>query len=71
VQQLGACTALRELEAELNFSVRDRALLSWRTLHALRRLRLAGNFYLSEQALAAVLGGMPHLRVSVFGVSCG
>lgn len=30
----------------------------------MRRLRLAGNFYLSEPAVAAVLAAMPHMQAS-------
>jgi hypothetical protein len=41
---------------------RDEAILTWRSLAAMRRLRLAGNFYLSEVALAAVLAAMPRLQ---------
>ncbi|KAI7842734.1 hypothetical protein COHA_003663 [Chlorella ohadii] len=61
-RQLGACTALRELEVELNFTVRDEVLLEWRALAHMRCLRLAGNFYISEQAMAAVLAAMPGLQ---------
>lgn len=61
--QLAACTALRELEVELAFTVRDGDLLTWMALRDMRCLRLAGNFYLSEEAIAAVLAAMPHLRL--------
>ncbi|KAL4427784.1 hypothetical protein ABPG75_001873 [Micractinium tetrahymenae] len=62
VRQLAACTSLRELEAELHFSVRDEALLGWAALGRLRRLRLCGSFYLSDSAMAAVLAAMPRLQ---------
>lgn len=64
MRQLAACTHLRELEAELSCTVRDDALLRWRALGAMRTLRLAANFYISEAACAAVLAAMPGLRVS-------
>ena len=41
---------------------RDEALVCWRSLVRMRRLRLAGNFYLSEGALAAVLRAMPRMQ---------
>lgn len=66
VAQLGACTRLRFLEAELNFTVRDDALLTWRALSAMRTLRLGANFYLTEAAVAAVLAAMPDLRVRLW-----
>lgn len=66
MRQLAACTALRELEAELSYSVRDEALLTWRALAALTRLCLAANSSLSEDALAAVLSTMPLLQESCF-----
>lgn len=61
--QLAACTALRELEAELAFTVRDADLRAWTALGDMRSLRLAGNFYLSEEAISTVLAAMPRLRL--------
>jgi hypothetical protein len=42
--------------------VRDEVLLSWRALVHMRCLRLSGNFYITEQAMAAVLEAMPGLQ---------
>lgn len=61
-RQLAACTALHKLEVELTFTVRDEVLLGWRALSLMRCLRLSGNFYISEQAMAAVLSAMPDLQ---------
>lgn len=63
VCQLAACTALRRLDVELHFSVRDAALAGWTALSSLRHLRLCGSFYLSDGALAAALAAMPCLQV--------
>lgn len=48
---------------ELNFTVRDEVLLEWRALTHMRCLRMAGNFYITKQAMAAVLEAMPGLQV--------
>lgn len=63
VCQLAACTALRCLDVELHFSVRDAALAGWTALSSLRHLRLCGSFYLSDGTLAAALAAMPCLQV--------
>ncbi|PSC74844.1 F-box LRR-repeat 14 [Micractinium conductrix] len=55
VHQLAACTALQRLDVEFSFRVRDDALAGWRALRGMQRLRLAGNFYLSEGAVAGEL----------------
>lgn len=51
--------------------MRDEALLSWRALGRMERLRLGANFYLTEAALAGVLGAMPRLQASAGGQGGG
>eukprot|EP00887_Chlorella_sp_A99_P003147 scaffold9.g3147.t1 len=62
VAELGACTRLRRLGAELHYSVRDDALASWTALAALTNLDLHCNYYLTDAAVAALLAALPRLH---------